>query len=206
MTPAGCCPCRRSTPIPKVPTLKQQVGHALGEDISSHAEIERYLRALADAAPERTRLVKYGETIEKRGLYLLVITGPKNLARLEEIRAANLRLADPRQTTPEQARAIAESVPAIVWMAYGVHGDEISSGDAALLTAYHLLADRRESTRRMLETGRRDHRPDAEPRRARSIRQLPSGEPRRRPGFRAARRRAGAAVGRAAGSTTISST
>ena len=85
---------------PKVPTLKQQVGHAWGQDISSHAEIERYLRALAAAAPDRTRLVKYGETIEKRGLYLLVITSPKNLARLEEIRAANLRLADP---TPDHA-------------------------------------------------------------------------------------------------------
>ena len=136
---------------PKVPTLKQQLGHGWGEDISSHAEIERYLRSLAAAAPERSRLVKYGETIEKRGLYLLAITAPKNLARLEEIRQANLLLADPRRTTPEQAKAIAAAAPAIVWLAYGVHGDEISSGDAALLTAFHLLADRRESTRRMLE-------------------------------------------------------
>jgi Zinc carboxypeptidase len=136
---------------PKVPTLKQQVGHGWGEDISSHAEIERYLRALAGAAPDRSRLVKYGETIEKRGLYLLVITAAKNLSRLEEIRAANLRLADPRLTTPEQAKAIAATTPAIVWMAYGVHGDEISSSDAALLTAYHLLADRRETTRAMLD-------------------------------------------------------
>ena len=104
-----------------------------------------------DAAPDRTRLVRYGQTIEKRGLYYLAITGPKNLARLDEIREANLRLADPRKTTPEQAKAIAESTPAIVWMAYGVHGDEISSGDAALLTAYHLLADRRAATREMLD-------------------------------------------------------
>ena len=94
---------------PKVPTLKQVIGHGWGEDISSHAEIERYLRALNEAAPDRTRLVRYGQTIEKRGLYYLVITGPKNLARLEEIREANLRLADPRKTTPEQAKAIAES-------------------------------------------------------------------------------------------------
>jgi hypothetical protein len=136
---------------PKIPTLKQQLGHGWGEDISSHAEIERYLRALAAAAPDRSRLLKYGDTIEKRGLYLLAITATKNRSRLEEIREANLRLADPRGTTPEQAKAIAEKAPAIVWMAYGVHGDEISSSDAALLTAYHLLADRRKSTQRMLE-------------------------------------------------------
>ena len=92
-----------------MPTLKQVVGHGWGEDISSHAEIERYLRALVDAAPDRTRLVRYGQTIEKRGLYYLVITGPKKLSRLDEIREANLRLADPRKTTPEQARAIARN-------------------------------------------------------------------------------------------------
>jgi hypothetical protein len=136
---------------PRVPTLKQQIGHGWGEDISSHAEIERYLRALCDAAPDRTRLVRYGQTIEKRGLYILAISSPKNLSRLEEIREANLRLADPRKTTPEQAKAISDSSPAIIWMAYGVHGDEISSGDAAILTAYHLLADRRAVTREMLE-------------------------------------------------------
>jgi hypothetical protein len=136
---------------PKVPTLKERIGHDWGADISSHAEIERYLRALSEAAPDRTRLVRYGETIEKRGLFYLAITGPKNLVRLDEIREANLRLADPRKTTLEQAKTIAESTPAIVWMAYGVHGDEISSGDAALLTAYHLIADRRPATRELLD-------------------------------------------------------
>ena len=30
----------------------------------------------------------------------------------------------------------------MVWLSYGVHGNEISSPDAALLTAYHLLAAR----------------------------------------------------------------
>ncbi len=136
---------------PKVPTLKQSAGHGWAQDISSHAEIERYLRALTNAAPDRARLIRYGETTEKRGLYLVVITAPKNLARLEEIREANLKLADPRETTPEQAKASLGSAPAIVWLAYGVHGDEISSGDAALVTAYHLLADRRETTQKMLE-------------------------------------------------------
>jgi hypothetical protein len=136
---------------PKVPTLKSIVGHDWGEDISSHAEIERYLHALSESAPDRTRLVRYGTTIERRGLYYLVITSPKNLSRLDQIRGANLRLANPRATTAEEARVITESAPAVVWIAYGVHGDEISSGDAALVTAYHLIADRAAPTRAMLE-------------------------------------------------------
>jgi hypothetical protein len=150
-TPGWLLPMPEVDADPKVPTLKEQIGHGWGEDISTHAEIERYIRALSAAAADRTRLVRYGQTIERRGLYYLVISSPRNVARLEEIRAANLRLADPRKTTPDEARALTDSTPAIVWLAYGVHGDEISSGDAALVTAYHLLADRRASTREMLE-------------------------------------------------------
>jgi hypothetical protein len=136
---------------PKLPTLKAVVGHGWGEDISTHAEVERYLHALSIAAPDRARLIEHGQTAERRGLSHLIITSTKNLARIEAIREANLRLADPRRTSPEEAKAIIASTPAIIWIAYGVHGDEISSTDAALLTAYHLLADRRATTVAMLE-------------------------------------------------------
>src|SRR6185437_4476986 len=41
---------------------------------------------------------------------------------------------------------IIQSLPALIWLAYGVHGDEISSSDAAMLTAYHLLAAKNDRT------------------------------------------------------------
>src|SRR5262245_51419959 len=62
-----------------VPTLKDIVGHTWGEDISSHAEIERYLHVLAASTKDRTRLESYGESYEGRRLYYLVITSPDNL-------------------------------------------------------------------------------------------------------------------------------
>jgi hypothetical protein len=37
---------------------------------------------------------------------------------------------------------IIDNAPAIVWLAYSVHGNEICPTEAAMLTAYHLLADR----------------------------------------------------------------
>ena len=39
-----------------------------------------------------------------------------------------------------EAKKIAASLPAVIWLSYGVHGNEISSSDAALAEAYHLLA------------------------------------------------------------------
>lgn len=147
----GPLPAPELKPDPQLPTLQRVVGHDWGADISSHSEMERYLQALVQAAPDRAALVPYGKTYEGRTLYYLVIAKPENLKRREAIRAANLRLADPRGTPPEKARGLIAEAPALVWLAFGIHGNETSSAEAALLTAYHLLADRRPQTRRLLD-------------------------------------------------------
>ncbi|HIQ23238.1 MAG TPA: hypothetical protein EYH34_18595, partial [Planctomycetes bacterium] len=136
---------------PDVPTLKQVLGFDWARRITTPRQIERYLHRLAKATGDRTRLVRYGKTYEGNNLYYVVISSPANIRRLDEIRAANLRLADPRQLAGEQAAAVIERSPAIVWLAYSTHGNECSPADAALLTAYHLVADRRGATRRWLE-------------------------------------------------------
>src|SRR5262245_11165165 len=110
-----------------IPTLREVIGHTWAEDVSSHAEIERYLQTLAAAAPDRTRLNSYTKSYEGRSLYTLVISSPENLERIDEIRTNNLKLADPRETAADQAKQIALEAPAVVWLAYGVHGNETSS-------------------------------------------------------------------------------
>jgi hypothetical protein len=136
---------------PKIPTLKSVVGHGWAEEISNHTEIERYVRALAAAAPDRCKLVKYGQSNQGKDLFNLIITSPENLKRLDTIREQNLALADPRVTPMGKAEEIAAKAPAVVWFAYCVHGNETSPSDAAILTAYHLLADKKQATREMLE-------------------------------------------------------
>ena len=42
-------------------------------------------------------------------------------------------------------------MPAVVWLASSVHGNELSSTEAALLTSYHLLADQRDATKEVLQ-------------------------------------------------------
>lgn len=152
--PAWLLPVPEVQADPKIPTLAQVVGPASagwGQEISSHAEIERYLHALAKAAPDRCKLIKYGQSYQGKDLYNLVITSADNLKRLEQIRVHNLALADPRITSAQRADEIAAQAPAVVWLAYCVHGNEASPSDAALLTAYHLLADRRPETRELLD-------------------------------------------------------
>lgn len=123
-----------------IPTLRQVVGHDWGDKITMHHEAVAYLNALHGAAGSRTRLIRYAESWEGRALYLLVIGSEENIARLDAVKAGMRKLSDPRRTGRAEADSLIASLPAIVWLIHGVHGNEISSTDASLMTAYHLLA------------------------------------------------------------------
>jgi hypothetical protein len=119
---------------PAIPTLEEVAGHLPGTSITSPEETERYLRALVEAAPDRARLVQYATSWQGRPLHYLVLTAPENMARIERVRADMAELA--------AGRASGGAALPVTWLAYGVHGNEISSTDAALMMAYHLLAAR----------------------------------------------------------------
>ena len=126
----------------KIPTFHQVLGYDAGDRVTSSEGIVRYMQALASAAPNRLKMFDYGETWEGRKLIYAAVGSEANIRRLTEIRAQMQRIADPRKTPEADARKIMAGLPAVVWLSYGVHGNEISSPDAGLLTAYHLLAAR----------------------------------------------------------------
>jgi hypothetical protein len=130
---------------PRIPTLEQVVGHVNGAEVTSPEQVGTYLRALAQAAPDRTTLVEYARTWEGRSLWLFVVGSAERIARLDQIKADMKRLADPRGVSAAERDRLVASLPVVVWLAHGVHGNEISSADAALLEAYHLLAARGDS-------------------------------------------------------------
>lgn len=136
---------------PEVPTQAKVVGFANGERAASPEEIVQCLQAWTAAAADRSRLVEYARTYEGRPLHYVVVTAPKNLARLNEIQAGLAKLADPRKTTEAEARQLIESLPAVAWLAYTIHGDETEGSDAALAVLYHLLAARDAKVDKLLE-------------------------------------------------------
>ena len=123
---------------PAIPSLKSVVGHEPGLEITTPEQIGRYVDALAKAAPDRTRLVEYARSWEGRPLHYLVIGAPQRIAKIDEIKRNMQVLAS---GAPEADRLIAD-LPVIVWLLHGIHGNEITSSDAALQEAYHLLAAR----------------------------------------------------------------
>lgn len=120
---------------PKIPTLQQVVGHAPGTEITTPDQIGVYLRALAQAAPERTRLVEYARTWEGRPLWLLVVGSAERIAKLDQVKADIRRLADPRGLAAAEADRLTATLPVVVWLVHGVHGNEIRSAPASPRTA-----------------------------------------------------------------------
>jgi hypothetical protein len=123
---------------PAIPTLEAVAGHKPGEEITSPEAIGRYLEALAKAAPDRTRLVEYARTWEGRPLHYLIVGSRERVARLDAIRSGMRALAG----GGADADRLVADLPVVVLFIHGVHGNEISSSDAALQEAYHLLAAR----------------------------------------------------------------
>ncbi len=127
---------------PAVPTARTVLGYDIGDRVASHASLMRYMEALAAATPNRMKIFEYAKSWEGRKLIYAAIGSEQNIRRLPEIQAAMKKLYDPRKITEAEAQKVMAGLPAVIWLGYGVHGNEISSPDAALMTAYHLLAAR----------------------------------------------------------------
>ena len=120
---------------PRIPALEDVVGHETGDEITKPQDVIAYMTALAVTAPDRMRLFQYAESWQGRPLFYGVISSAENIARLDEIKQD---LSDIGAGTA--SREVINRTPAVTWLAYGVHGNEISSSDAALALAWHLLA------------------------------------------------------------------
>ncbi|HEX6588513.1 MAG TPA: M14 family zinc carboxypeptidase [Longimicrobiales bacterium] len=120
-----------------IPSPADVLGHSLGQRFTTTEEVLQYARVL-DAASELVTVQEYGRSQEGRPLIQIVIATPAHRARLDDILADVGRLRDAGLSAGD-ARAIAARNPAVVWFSYGVHGNESSSTEAALWTAWDIV-------------------------------------------------------------------
>jgi len=130
---------------PAIPSVESVLGYAPGARITWHKDVVRYFAALQSSQPGRVSLHHYATSWEGRELFYVVITSAENMARIDDIKRGMQSLRNAGNTSRTEADAIIQSGPAVTWLAYGIHGDEISSTEAAMLTAYHLLASQGDS-------------------------------------------------------------
>ncbi|MFS4418300.1 M14 family zinc carboxypeptidase [Maribacter sp. 2307ULW6-5] len=119
---------------PNVPTPEAFLGYAIGDHHTRHDRIVAYFEKLAEVS-DRAMLHDYGKTHEGRRLLMLTVGTPEHLANLDGLREQHLAFTDPDRSPTNY-----EEVPLFINLAYSVHGNEPSSSEAALLTAYTYVA------------------------------------------------------------------
>ena len=112
------------------------LGYEIGDQHTRHDLILAYFKYLSSIS-EKADLITYGKSYEGRTLTLLSISSTENLKNLENIKKEHLK-----STIPGSIKTINENIPVIVNLGYGIHGNEPSSSEAALLTAYTLIASK----------------------------------------------------------------
>ncbi|MFT5737105.1 MAG: hypothetical protein ACI9SG_001453 [Maribacter sp.] len=117
-----------------IPSPEAFLGYGIGEHHTRHDLIVAYFEKLAEVS-DRASIQYYGKTHEGRKLVMLTITAPENGNNLEQLQEAHLAFTDPSKSVSNY-----DEVPIFINLAYNVHGNEPSSSEAALLSAYTFAA------------------------------------------------------------------
>ena len=131
--------------LSNIQSPEEYLGYEIGFEHTRHDLIVAYLKYLSNVS-EKAKIVKYGESHEGRDLIMLTVSSTENLNNLEKIKDEHLK-----HTVPGFKTKIDNSLPIIINLGYGVHGNEPSSAEAAILAAYTLVASKNNKIKRLIE-------------------------------------------------------
>ncbi|HLL95664.1 MAG TPA: M14 metallopeptidase family protein [Spirosoma sp.] len=134
-----------------VPSPKDHFGFYIGDDyqLATFTQTEAYFKKLAQS--ERTKLVDIGPTEEGRRQFMLIVSSPENLKKLDRYKQISQQLARAEGLTDEQARALADEGKAVVWIDGGLHATETVGTMQLIETAWQLVTRTDPETRRILD-------------------------------------------------------
>ncbi|MDD4109259.1 MAG: M14 family zinc carboxypeptidase [Prolixibacteraceae bacterium] len=118
---------------PEIPTPEQFFGHQTGEWHITHDQLLNYIKEIA-AISDRAILEEYARSYENRPLVHLIFTTAENHKRLDELKELHIKYSDPDENADQSG------VPLVLYLGYGVHGNESSGPNSSVLTAYYLAA------------------------------------------------------------------
>ena len=113
------------------------LGYEIGTQFSRHSQVIDYFDYVSNELHENVIMEKYGETYERRPLYLTYISSNENIKNIDIIRKNNLINAG----VIDGVSSTLNKDIAIVWLSYNVHGNESSSTEASMKTLHLLLTE-----------------------------------------------------------------
>jgi hypothetical protein len=116
----------------EIPSPAAYFGHAVGADrtLIPYPDVLAYLELVA-AASDRVSIEEAGTSTLGNRMPVVVLTSPDNQSRLDEIRAAARRIADPGGMSAEETRLLIENTPAVALITCTIHSTEVGSTQMA---------------------------------------------------------------------------
>src|SRR5574341_1231912 len=133
-------------PLPlaaELPTPEQFAGFRMGEEgkLVRWEKIVEYFN-LADKESDRVVVQELGKSTLKNPFIMAIVSSPANLARLDEIKATQRRLAYPYDLSPEEAARLARTTPAVLLITLNIHSTEIGSTQMSLELIHRLAPEK----------------------------------------------------------------
>jgi hypothetical protein len=100
-------------------------------------ELTAYFQKLASES-DRVRYAEVGKTTEGRPFVAVTISAAENIAHLSDYKDIQRRLADPRITSPEEAKSLIARGKTVLVVTCNIHSTEIASSQSATEFAYRL--------------------------------------------------------------------
>ncbi len=129
----------------KVPTTLKFPGinHIVGMPgyLTHSGDINRYLKAVADAAPTRAKYWSIGKSEEGRDMVVLVIADEETIKNLDTYKGYLNELADPRKTPEARAKQLFGIAKPVYYLTSGMHSTETGGPEMLMELAYRLVVE-----------------------------------------------------------------
>lgn len=138
-------PCLVPLRAQSVTSPSAHLGRPVARDfeLADWQEVSSYHRRLAEESPHAI-VEKVGTTTEGRDFLLTVVSSRSNLARLDVLRAAARRIADPRGLDEGERAELLASAKPIVFVSLGMHSTETAAPQFGMELAYELATSNEE--------------------------------------------------------------
>ncbi len=127
----------------KVPTPAKVLGYPIGtpNKLTYTKDQYRYYRELEKASPRVKTFVAPEKSEQGREQMLIVVGDEANLGKLDRYKEITAKLADPRVTNEEMAKALIAEGKAIYWASGSIHSPETGSPEMLMEMAYRLAVE-----------------------------------------------------------------
>ncbi len=135
-----------------LPSPEKFFGHAMGADrkLANWDRLHEYYQTLAKNS-NRIKLVELGKSSEGRPFIALFISSPANLAKLDQYRQINAKLADPRGLSETEIKKLVADGKAVTIQSFALHSSEVAASQTAAEFVYDSLTRGGEESTRMLD-------------------------------------------------------